>query len=195
MSATAVFPRASEPSDDQLMARVGAGESGAFAPIVDRYKDRLVGYLARLTGDPDRAQDLAQEAFLRLFQASDRYRAEGHLGAYLFRIGTNLVRSEERRKSRWRVLEPMFANGGPDRAEPEAQRSVLGQELYDRLRREIARLPLDYRVPLVLFEIEEWSYREIAELVGCREGTVKSRMFRARQRLKEALTPYWTEGV
>jgi RNA polymerase sigma-70 factor (ECF subfamily) len=81
------------PSDAELMVRVREGDREAFAELVERHKDAVVSYLARLTADPDRAEDLGQETFLRLFRAAGSYSEQGYLRAYLLRIGTNLVRS------------------------------------------------------------------------------------------------------
>ncbi|HVS02063.1 MAG TPA: sigma-70 family RNA polymerase sigma factor [Thermoanaerobaculia bacterium] len=176
-------------TDGELMTRVREGDRQAFALLVERHKGPLVGYLSRLAGDRERAEDLAQEAFVRLFQAAGGYREEGRLTPYLFRIATNLLRSEERRRRRWQALRPLLSrngNGGP----PVAQERLLQGELHRRLRHELAHLPLHFRVPLVLFEVEDWTQADIARLLGCREGTVKSRIHRGRQRLRQALAPY-----
>lgn len=182
--------------DDLLMAEVRAGSREAFAELVDRHKDRLVGYLGRLTGSWDRAEDLAQEAFLRLYQSAGRYDERGRLQALLFSIATNLLRSEERRKRRWRLLAPFLAEPSPAHGVPAAAESaharVLRRELGRELQAALAALPLRYRVPLVLYEIEEWTYDEIGRHLGCRPGTVKSRIHRGRQRLRERLAPHWT---
>lgn len=189
---TLPFARAErDPDDAALMARVAAGDREAFALLVDRHKDGLVGYLARLTGSGDRAEDLAQESFLRLFGAAGRYRERGHLTAFLYRIATNLVRSEARRERRWRLLVPELARPRPEAAEPRGPRRLLERELQGRLAEAVAALPLALRAPLVLYEIEDWPQREIARALGCREGTVKSRLHRARSRLREELAPYW----
>ena len=180
-------------SDGELMARVRDGDGEAFAGLVERYGDDLVAYLGRLTGSPERAEDLAQEAFLRLYRAAPRYRDRGRLAAYLYRIATNLLRSEERRARRWRGLAPVLAAGSPDRAEPSAPRRVAGEELRRRLATALAGLPLALRAPLVLYEIEGWPQRQIARALGCREGTVKSRLHRARSRLRSELGPVWDE--
>ncbi len=91
--------------DAELMARVAAhGDREAFTRLVDRHKDGLVAYLARLTGCGEQAQDLAQESFLRLYRAAAQYKDRGYFRAYLFRIATNLVRSQERKAKRWRRL-------------------------------------------------------------------------------------------
>lgn len=193
LPATAVSSDAAEGGDAVLMARVQAGDREAFASLVDRHKDAVVNYLARLTGDRDRAEDLAQETFLRLFRSARDYHEQGYLRAYLYRIATNLLRTEERRERRWRLLMPFFGGGAPH-AEPAAPSRLLLGELHREVAAAVAELPLRYRVPLVLHEIEDWTYTDIARELGCREGTVKSRVFRARQRLKERLEPYWNGG-
>jgi RNA polymerase sigma-70 factor, ECF subfamily len=184
------------PSDAELMARVREGDRDAFADLVDRHKDAVVSYLARLTGDCDHAEDLAQESFLRLFRFAAGYSEQGYLRAYLYRIATNLVRSEERRERRLRLLMPFLArDAGESSTEPSAHSSLLRQELHREVSAAVAKLPLRYRVPLVLHEIEGWSYVEIAQEIGCREGTVKSRVHRGRQQLKQQLDPYWNGGT
>ena len=181
------------PSDADLMERVRGGDREAFAGLVDLHKDAVVNYLARLTGDRDRAEDLAQEAFLRLWRSAGSYVEQGYLRAFLFRIATNLVRSEERREKRFRLLLPFL--GRRDHDEPAAPSGLLLQELHREVAGAVAALPLRYRVPLVLHEIEGWSYVDIARELGCREGTVKSRIHRGRQHLRQKLEPYWQGGT
>ena len=185
----AVETVAAHPVEAALVARARSGDREAFAELVDRHQDGVVAYLARLTGDRDRAEDLAQETFLRFYRSLGAYREEGQLKAYLFRIGANLVRSEERRKRRFHVLLPFLSRAGHD--EPAGPAGMLRDELHGLVAAAIARLPLRFRVPLVLHEIEGWQYDEIARDQGCREGTVKSRVHRGRQMLRRALEPYW----
>lgn len=182
-----------QPSDAELMVRVREGDQDAFAELVDRHKDVVVSYVARLTADRDRAEDLAQETFLRLFRAARDYTEQGYLRAFLFRIATNLVRSEERRAKRLRLLTPFLPR--QEHAEPAAPSGMLRREMHRELAAAVAKLPLRYRVPLVLHEIEGWSYVDIAQEMGCREGTVKSRVHRGRLQLKEKLEPYWNGGT
>lgn len=188
------------PTDAELMARVREGDREAFGELVERHKDALVAYLVRLAGERERAEDLAQEAFLRLFHAARTYRERGQLKAFLYRIATNLLRSEERRRRRWRLLSAAWvaegaaplSGGGSDGPGSEAR--LLEAELKEHVAEAVAQLPLLYRVPLVLYEIEGWPQGEIARLLECREGTVKSRLSRARERLRRRLAPYWTNG-
>jgi RNA polymerase sigma-70 factor (ECF subfamily) len=182
-----------QPSDAELMTRVRRGDQDAFTDLVDRHKDAVVSYVARLTADRDRAEDLAQETFLRLFRAARDYTEQGYLRAFLFRIATNLVRSEERRAKRLRLLLPFLPR--QEHAEPAAPSGMLRREMHRELAAAVAKLPLRYRVPLVLHEIEGWSYVDIAQEMGCREGTVKSRVHRGRLQLKAKLEPYWNGGT
>jgi len=182
-----------QPTDAELMAQVRDGDRDAFADLVDRHKDAVVSYLTRLTGHRDRAEDLGQETFLRLFRSAREYTEQGYLRAYLYRIATNLVRSEERRERRQRLLMPFLSR--EEHAEPAAPSGMLRRELTREVTAAVAKLPLRYRVPLVLHEIEGWSYVDIAQEIGCREGTVKSRVHRGRQQLKAKLEPYWNGGA
>lgn len=195
-----------EPGVSELSAREArpmtdfATDRAAFEQLVKEHEDRIVGYLTRLTGQRERAEDVAQETFVRFYQHRHRYREEGTVTAYLFRIATNLVRSQERRKKRWRLLQPVLGRGGrsPDgvREEGESQvgdpqRRALASEEQRQVTRAIARLDLTYRAPLVMREIQGFSYREIAAALEISEGTVKSRLHRAREMLRQELTPYW----
>ena len=178
----------------------GLMDHDAFVRCVDRHKHKMVNYLTRLTGERERAEDIAQETFVRFYKNRDRYRDEGTLVAYLFRIATNLVRSEERRKKRWRLLEPMFSRGGRS---PDGVRTVehpgqscpaqdaLGHEVEQRVSAAIASLPMHFRAALVLREIEGLSYREVSEVLNLHEGTVKSRLHRAKELLREQLEDFW----
>ncbi len=188
-----------EPDDGELLERSRNRDPEAFGQLVDRYKNPVVNYLTRLTGCRDRAEDFAQETFVRFYQGLGRYHEKGNMTAYLFRIATNLVASDERRKRRWRLLSPLFfsSNGhslesGPQESGP--QESLLAGEEQRQVTRALAGLDLTYRLPLVLREIEGRSYLEIADVLGLSEGTVKSRLHRGRHLLKQKLADYWNGG-
>jgi RNA polymerase sigma-70 factor, ECF subfamily len=181
-----------ETTDSDLMCRVRDGDHDAFSTLVDRHKDGLVNYLTHLWGERDRAEEFAQEAFLRLYVHARRYDERERLAPYLYRIATNLVRSEFRRMRRWRLLVPMMLPEPEERVLPG--HALLQTEAGEQVRRALEALPIAFRAPLVLYEIEGWSYRDIASSLGCREGTVKSRIARARERLRTLLAPYWNGG-
>lgn len=172
------------------MERAAHGDREAFASLVDRHKDDLVRYLTRLSGSFEGGEELAQETFLRLWSSAPRYRHHGKLLAYLFRIGANQLRSQQRRQGRFMALLPTW-RASQTETEPGPAGGLLAREAQDQVQWAIAQLPLEYREALVLFELEGWSYQRIAEHLACREGTVKSRIFRARRKLRETLTPYW----
>lgn len=181
-------------TDDALMERVREGDEEAFGEIVDRYKDSLVNYLTHLVRSRDRAEEIAQDAFVRLYRSAANYRERDRLGPYLFRIATNLTVSEIRRERRWNVLLPRLHASTTVRIEaPDA--NLITDEIQRQVHAALEKLPLKYRAPLVLFEIEEWSYDEIAAALGVRTGTVKSRISRARDLMRRHLAPYWTGGT
>ena len=176
--------------DGALMELVREGDEAAFELLMKRYKNPLVNYLSKLTRDRDRAEEVAQEAFLRLYQNADRYRDRGFFTAYLYRIATNLVRSEERRKARWRTISTLFA-AEDEKSSVSPHRHVASGEVAEVVTAALSQLPMRYRAPIVLREIEGLSYAEIAEALECREGTVKSRINRAKARLRDLLDGYW----
>jgi len=181
-------------TDDALMDAVRNGDDAAFGTIVDRYKDSLVNYLTHLVRSREHAEEIAQDAFVRLYRSAANYRERDKLGPYLFRIATNLTVSEIRRQRRWNLLLPrLHASMSHSSAPPDA--NVLSDEIQRQVSAALEKLPLKYRAPLVLFEIEEWSYDEIAAALAVRTGTVKSRISRARELLRRQLAPWWTGGT
>ena len=180
-------------TDDALMQRVREGDDDAFAEIVDRYKDSLVNYLTHLVRSRDRAEEIAQDAFVRLYRHAANYREQDRLGPYLFRIATNLTVTEIRRAKRWTLLLPRL-NASIAQATPTPDANLIVDEIQRHVTAALERLPLKFRAPLVLFEIEEWSYDEIASALDLRIGTVKSRISRARELLRRQLAPWWKGG-
>jgi RNA polymerase sigma-70 factor (ECF subfamily) len=179
-----------EPADDDLMQRVRDGDDDAFAGIVDRYKDALVNYLTHLVRSRERAEEIAQDAFVRLYRNAAKYKEQERLGPYLFRIATNLVVTEARRQKRWNLLLPRL-HASSRQSAPPADVPLLADEIQRQVASALDRLPVKYRAPLVLFEIEEWSYDEISKALEIASGTVKSRISRARELMRRHLAPWW----
>ena len=180
-------------TDDALIQRVAEGDDDAFREIVERFKDPLVNYLTHILRSRDRAEEVAQDAFVRLYRSASKYRMQQTLRPYLYRIATNLVVSAIRRERRWSVLLPRLrASSTP--SVPWPDRGVLDSEIQNKVAAALDDLPVRYRGPLVLFEIEEWSYAEIAAALGLRVGTVKSRISRARDLMRRRLAPWWNGG-
>jgi len=180
-------------TDGALIRRASEGDDDAFAIIVDRYKHSLINYLTHLTRSHERAEEVAQDAFVRLYRNASKCREEERLAPFLFRIATNLAITEARRERRWKRLLPRFMATHPQTA-PPADQALMTDEVQQKVAAALERLPLTFRAPLVLFEIEEWSYDQIARTLDCRVGTVKSRISRARALMRTQLESWWIGG-
>jgi len=177
-------------TDDLLMVRTRQGDRASFDTLVIRHRDGLVNYLTHLTRSRDRAEELAQEAFIRLYEKSHRYKPQGRLAPYLYRIATNLFRSDTRRLKRWQLLVAGFlVSDSSPQASP--QNELLSCEIEDKVTVALSALPVSFRAAVILREIEGWSYEEIAQTLGCSLGTVKSRISRGRDILRTSLQGYW----
>jgi len=179
--------------DGALIKRIREGDEDAFAIFVDRHKDSLVNYLTHLTRSRERAEEVAQDAFVRFYRNASKCRDQERLAPYLFRIATNLVVTQIRRERRWKSLLPRLIALQP-RSAPPADSPLLTEEIQRKVTEALEQLPLKFRAPLVLFEIEEWSYDEISRAIGCRVGTVKSRISRARALMRVQLESWWIGG-
>jgi RNA polymerase sigma-70 factor (ECF subfamily) len=180
-------------TDGALIQRVCEGDDDAFAVLVERYQHSLHNYLNHLTRSRERAEEIAQDAFIRLYRHAPKCRNEERLGPLLFRMATNLAITEARREQRWKRLLPRLIAAQPVSA-PPADGPLLTDEVQQRVSAALATLPLMFRAPLVLFEIEEWSYDEISRALECRVGTVKSRISRARALMRTQLESWWIGG-
>ena len=189
-----------EMDDHALMAAIKAGEQEAFNEIVARYKNKLTNFVYRLLNDYERASDLTQETFIRIYTNADRYEASNNFSTYIYRIAQNLAISEIRQRKRRGLFQMPFFSSDRDGEELEvevADKRILAPEdvMIDderraAVRRAITTLPEKYRVALVLRDVEGRSYEEISEILELSDGTVKSRINRARNLLKEKLREY-----
>jgi RNA polymerase sigma-70 factor, ECF subfamily len=200
--ADALTASAETASDHSLLEATCAGDEAAFAELVRRYRNQLTNYIYRITNDYDASVDLAQETFVRLYRAAGRYRQSHAFSTYIYRIATNLAISELRRRKRRRLisLSGFFQGreqdgGEPCELDPPDERPLQDSTLIEGERRAavaraIATLPDKYRAPLVLRDVEGRSYDEIARILEMSEGTVKSRINRARSFLRDKLQAY-----
>ena len=182
--------------DEDLMDHVVAGSEAAFATLVDRYKNRLQNIVYRYIRDFQRSEDLAQEAFVRVYLHRERYRKTGKFSTWIFTIAVNLAKNEIRRKVRLRdvlsldYVAEMLGGSDPgikDESQPAADRQAERGQTSEVVADAIAKLPVVYREALVLRDIEGLAYEEIAEILGIQGGTVRSRINRARIMLKDKL--------
>lgn len=182
-----------EVTDSELMKRLAEGDDPALNDLMQRWRVRLASFLYKMTGNAESAADLTQETFVKLYQARMRYRPEGKFSTYLFAIGVNLARNHARWKSRHptvsldevredgsHLLEAQDPGLTPEDAAALAEqiRAVHGAFLA---------LPSGLREAMTLFIYEGMSYTEIASAVGCSAKAAETRIYRARQILKEVL--------
>jgi RNA polymerase sigma-70 factor (ECF subfamily) len=190
--------RMSEPtlSDHELIAAAKAGDEDAFAEIVSRYKNPITNFLYRFLNDYEEAVDLAQETFVRVYFALDRYHTDFAFSTYIYRIATNLAISEIRKRRRRSILSltGLFQSSDDEAVEfqPPDTRSLQDANLEEDERskviaKAIETLPPKYRLPIVLRDVEGKSYEEVAAILELGLGTTKSRINRGRGLLKEKL--------
>jgi len=186
-------------SDHALIEATKRGETDAYEEIVRRYKNAIVNYLYRFLNDYEEAVDLAQETFVRVYFAIDRYHTGYAFSTYIYSIATNLAISELRKRKRRRMLSltGLFQGEGDEAVEfqPRDERQLPDAQLVDDERsktiaRAIAALPEKYRVAVVLRDVDGRTYEEIAEIMRLGLGTTKSRINRGRALLKEKLRSY-----
>ena len=197
MAAPAVAQKA---SDHALLQGTLAGDEDAFAELVARYRNQITSYIYRMTNDYDGAVDLAQETFLRVYRAAGRYQTTHAFSTYIYRIATNLAISELRKRKRRRLvsLTGLLSSADGEEArdfDAPDERPLADAELVDAeqkrvVKRAILTLPDKYRAPLVLRDVEGKSYDEIAAILSTSEGTVKSRINRARNFLRDKMRSY-----
>ena len=183
-------------TDEELVRAVLDGDQERFSELVERYQARLINYLYRLVRNSDDAHDLAQEVFVRVYQALDRFDPSYRFSTWLFRVAQNAAIDQIRRR-RFRLVPigPQEGEGAEGRREleleDEAPSALDGLETREReaeVRAAIDALPWEYRELILLRHYGELAYDEIAESKGMPLGTVKNKLFRARQMLKTSLS-------
>ncbi len=183
-------------SDVELMLGVKAGDQTCFEQLLGKYRTPLVGFLYRMVRDRATAEDLAQEAFLRVFRARKTYAPDAKLTTWLFRIATNLALNSLR-DGRHRRRE--LSIDGPEGSELPVMevadpRTAIEQKLVDRDRAQaiwqaVQALPEKQRAAVMLHKYQDLGYDEIARILGCSESALKSLLFRAYQTLRDRLAP------
>ncbi|MCZ6508196.1 MAG: sigma-70 family RNA polymerase sigma factor [Acidobacteria bacterium] len=187
------------PTDAELVAGTLSGREDYFGDLVNRYKGPLVNYLFRMVRQPDEAHDLAQEVFIKIYRALDRYDPQYKFSTWLFRIAQNAA-IDRIRKRRIQVVSMDRPNDdGGDGVwefpsdEPDPYRDSRNRERGDAIQQAIDALPWEYRELIVMRHYGELSYEEIARAKDMPLGTVKNKLFRGRQMLKKSLAQYLTD--
>lgn len=194
-----------EPDPDAaLMLRVKQGDSGAFAQLVDKYKQPVMNVVYRMLRDATEAEDVAQNVFVQVHKSAHRYEISAKFSTWLFTITRNLCLNEIRRRSR----HPAHSMDAPhpeyedqpltqfeDKKSFSPPESLLHNELEEKIEAALAELPENQRTAILLCRQDELSYEEIAEVLDCSLSATKSLIHRGRETLKQKLKPYLRTGV
>lgn len=187
-----------ELNDTDLVNAFLAGESRSFDVLVDRYQSRLLNFVYRIVGDRERAEDLVQEVFIRVYRHLARFDRSKKFSTWIYTIASNLGKNELRNRSRNPlVLFASITQGWEDEErplefeDPSSRPDDLFRKRHvkELVEQSVAQLPQHHREVFVLREIEGRSYEEIAEITHCNLGTVKSRLNRARSSFAEIIEP------
>ncbi len=177
--------------DRELVERARAGERTAFDLLVARYQRRLLRLVLRLLRDPAEAEDVVQETFLKAYRALPRFRGEAAFYTWLYRIALNGARNailrRRQRTAPQGVAPSQLVAPVPEIGTPESM--LLSKQVMLAIDAALEALPLELRTAIVLREIEGLSYEEIAQIMECPLGTVRSRIFRAREAIARRLRP------
>jgi RNA polymerase sigma-70 factor (ECF subfamily) len=186
-------------TDYSLVERCRGNDDAAFSEVVTRYKTKIYNYIYRMTGSSEDAEDLTQEVFIRMYTSIDSFRGQSSLNTWLFRIAGNLCidrfRRTKNRISAYSLDEPIGKGEQAQTQEVadstyEPHRLLENVEMAEQIHLALAKLPEKLRATLLLHDIEGMPYEEIAQVVGCPLGTVKSRLFNARMQLRQQLAGY-----
>jgi len=175
-------------TDQQLVARVQKGDSRAFDLLVLKYQHRIFGLISRYVHDADEVQDVAQEAFIKAYRALPRFRGESAFYTWLYRIAINTAKNYLVSRSRRPPGSDIevedaeyYASGGALHEIETPETALYGAELKAVVEKAISELPEDLRTAVTLREFDGLSYEDIADIMDCPVGTVRSRIFRARE--------------
>jgi RNA polymerase sigma-70 factor (ECF subfamily) len=183
-------------SDSKLVKRVQKGDKGAFDLLVLKYQHKIVNLVMRYVRDPELALDITQEAFIKAYRALPRFRGDSAFYTWMYRIAVNTAKNHLAAQRR-RPLDVELDLQDPEQYDLHAKLRetdtpegvTLGKELKETVERAIASLPEDLRTAIILRELEGMSYEEIAQTMECPVGTVRSRIFRARDAIAKKVGP------
>lgn len=184
--------------DRQLVERVRQGDKRAFDLLVEKYWRRLARLLSRMVRDPDDIDDIVQETFIKAYRALPQFRGDAAFYTWLYRIGVNTAKNHLSAKGK--AMPTVSEQALPDEEEGVEERlavqdvstpesELLSKQVALAVNEAVEALPEELRTAITLREIEGLSYEEIATLMGCPIGTVRSRIFRAREAIAAKLRP------
>jgi RNA polymerase sigma-70 factor (ECF subfamily) len=188
--------------DLELMLRVRQGDAESFEVLLDRHRKPLVGFFVRMVRDQALAEDLAQEAFLRVYQARRRFRPEAKFTTWLYRIATNLALNALRDRKGVRAMSAGDGDSSEGNApmdqlsdsRPTVEQELLLSERERTIRQAVESLPDNQRAAVILHKYQDVDYRQIGNILGVSESAVKSLLFRAYENLRVRLEPLLRGG-
>lgn len=190
------YSKQSEQLDEDLVSRVQQGDKKAFDLLVIKYQHRIIQLVNRYVKDPSEAQDVAQETFVKAYRALGGFRGESAFYTWLYRIAINTAKNylvaRTRRSTDYEIDidDAETCENAPQLQGLETpERLLISEEIVNTIKTAIEKLPEDMRIAIMLREFEGMSYEEIAETMDCPVGTVRSRLFRAREAIDSKLTP------
>jgi RNA polymerase sigma-70 factor (ECF subfamily) len=172
-------PAAPPRAEDALVEGCRAGDKREMAELYQLYRVRVRHLVQRIGGEQD-ADELSQEVFIKVFRGIARFRGESALGTWIYRLAVNAALTHVTRKPREQPLEAIDI-------EPQVPHSPRDPRLRERMERALSALPAGYRAVLVLHDVEGLSHEEIGQILGCRVGTSKSQLHKARLKMRDLL--------
>jgi len=179
-------------TDEELIARFQDGDEQAYVELVNRYRDKLMSFIYRFVNDMEQAEDIVQDALLKLFTHKHYYKSIAKFSTWIYTVAGNLAKTELRKK-KTRKVTSLSQMGLEDKdyelpsVAPESDDVIQGEYIEKKIQAAIQKLPLHFRTVTILRDIQELSYEEISKIVDVPLGTVKSRINRARLQLQKDL--------
>jgi len=182
----------------EIVRSAANGDIASFEQIVIMYQDKVYSLSLKLTGSAQDAEDLAQEVFVKAYRHITSFRGDSDFGTWLHRIALNTWLNQKRKKQpsmAFSLDEPIHSDDGeikreiPDLSQ-EPEGVLLSSQMSEKLQRAVESLPKDQKATILLREVEEYTYEEIARMMDCSVGTVKSRLARARNALRISFNGY-----
>jgi len=185
-----LYPQILQLDDDfSLIQKFIEGDESTFKTLVQRHKDKIRNIIYLMLSSSDSVDDIAQDVLITVYKNLKSFRFESQFSTWLYRITVNKCKDHLRRVK----IRSIFISIDNEEEHPSYTHPAENKDVSEIVRKAIAQLPEKLRTPLLLKDIEGLSYQEIAETVNCEIGTVKSRIFRAREGLRNLLKPYETE--